>query len=370
MSYNSNLNTQTPTPFMLTDLGVIRNHCRTFKRLMPKIELSYAMKAYPDDQVLRVVGEEVSGFDAASIGEIDKLLNIGVDPARIAFNNPVKSQQNIDEAVQKGVVKFTFQSRQELDKLAKSGKKLEVFARVKMDDSHSVVPLSTKFGCAPEDVTELLQYAERLGLAAKGIAFHVGSQQTGLNEWTSAIKNGIQIIRNAQKSGVKADMINVGGGFPAQYHKGDTTFKQVAEQVNAAIADADDIKFIAEPGRYLAAESSMIITSVIGKEERGGKTWLFLDTGIFQAFAGALRFKPFPYPPYCQDKTSESTKDYVLTGPTCDSQDVFPEEMTLPDNVGVGDKICFPNSGAYTVVYGSDFNGFSVPKRVFIDSER
>lgn len=372
MSYltNSKQIRTSSTPFMITDLGVIRDHCQNFKQLMPKIELAYAMKAYPDDQVLQVVSEQAAGFDAASIGEIDKLLNLGVSADRIAFNNPVKSQQNIDEAVEKGVNKFTFQSKQELDKLAKSGKALQVLVRVKMDDSHSVVPLSTKFGCAEDEVVELLSYAKQLGLNPTGITFHVGSQQTGLLEWTNAITKSIQIIRQAQRAGIECDTINMGGGFPAQYHANETTFKQVAEQVNKAIEGADDIKFIAEPGRYLAAESSVIVTSVIGKEERGGKTWLFLDTGIFQAFSGALRFKPFPYPPFCLDKPSENVQSYVLTGPTCDSQDVFPDEMQLPANVEVGDKICFPNSGAYTIVYGSDFNGFRIPKRVFVDSER
>jgi ornithine decarboxylase len=116
------------------------------------------------------------------------------------------------------------------------------------------------------------------------------------------------------------------------------------------------------------------VASVIGIEKRQDKTWLFLDVGLFQAFVGASRFRPFPYPPYKITKQLKQKvvdyKNYVLTGPSCDSMDVITEEAWLPANLKIGDRLAFPNAGAYTVVYGANFNGFSVPPRFFINGDK
>lgn len=360
------------TPFMLVDIAVIRDHCRLFKKLFPTVTLFYAMKALPEREVLQVVAEESDGFDAASVEEINILLDLGVDPGRIAFNNPVKSPESIEQAIKKGVRVFSFQSREELDKIAKLKVKVDVFVRTKMDDSHSVVPLSTKFGCANDVAIDLLEYAQSLGLNPAGVAFHVGSQQTGLLEWSKAMRVGQDLIKQAQARGLTTSVLNIGGGFPANYAN-NTTINEVAAEVEKAMEPFRSITYMAEPGRYIVAESSAIVTSIIGIEQRNDKTWLFLDTGIFQAFAGALRFDPFPYPPFCLDCPKSAAQDqqpYILTGPSCDSQDVFPGEMLLPKGLRLGDRLVFPNTGAYTVVYGADFNGFKVPPRVFVDSAK
>ena len=364
------------TPYMLTDLNNVRQKCLIFKKSFPDVQLFYAIKAFSDDEVIRAVDPLVDGYDAASLAEIRQLIRLGVDPKRIAFSNPVKPEIHIEEAAKLGVEKFALQSDDEVEKIARKAQGASVYVRVKMDDAHSTVPLSVKFGCSPDIAISLLKKAKRLGLKPVGINFHIGSQQTGFVAWGKAIEKSQDLIDEAQAEGIDATMINVGGGFPARYMPDDPGIDAVAKAINPSLNRriAHDITYMAEPGRFIVAESSAIVGSVISIEQRAGKCWVYLDVGLFQAFLGAQRFDPFPYPPVslrhlAQKKSGSRSKKYVITGPSCDSHDIICEDASLPADLKVGDRLLFPNSGAYTIVYGSEFNGFPIPRRYFIGVE-
>lgn len=359
------------TPYMLTDLEIVKDKCRTFKKLFPNVDLYYAVKAFSRPELLQSIKNEVDGFDAASIDEINEILKLGVAPKRIIYSNPVKPIETIHEAALRGVDKFTFQSREELQKIAKTQKKVGVFVRIRVSDLNSAVPLSTKFGCSADEAVELLQYAQKLGLTPAGFTFHVGSQQTGRGAWEKAIKLSHALIKEARAKDLSVSAINLGGGLPARYSPDDPVLEDVAKEINRALGNNEPIKYMAEPGRYIVAESSAIVASVIGIEERQGKPWVWLDVGLFQAFVGATRFEPFPYPPFYVGQPGTppkkgSYKNFVLTGPTCDSHDIITYEAELPANLTIGDRIAFPNTGAYTLVYGAPFNGFNVPPVFFV----
>lgn len=361
------------TPYMLTDVGIIRDRCKNFRKLFPGVKIYYAVKAFSNQEVIVALADVADGFDAASIDEINTILNLGISPDRITYSNPVKPIETIHEAELRGVDKFAFQSREELEKIASCGRRVNVYVRTKVDDSYSEVPLSTKFGCAANEAVDLLQYAEKLGLNPAGITFHVGSQQKGVVSWKKAIKTSQELIKQAQARGLNTTVLNLGGGFPVSYLPGDPSIEDMAKSVNQPLKTDNSITYFAEPGRYLVAESSVIVSSIIGIEERQHQTWIWLDVGLFQAFVGATRFDPFPYPPYYIGPNNQPSKlvaykKYVLTGPTCDSHDIITYEAKLPTDLKIGDRIVFPNTGAYTLVYGAPFNGFRVPQNFFIDT--
>lgn len=363
------------TPYMLTDVAHIRRQCQLFKESFPDVKLYYAVKCFSHERVLRTVDPLVDGYDAASAAEIQTLVAIGVDPLRINYSNPIKSEPSIRTAVRLGVRSFAFQSKGELDKIARCTSTADVYVRVRMGDAHGAQNFSSKFGCDPDHAISMLTYAQTLGLNPMGITFHVGSQATEVAAWKRAIKDAQALADDACKNGITLTMINMGGGFPAVYDIDDPRIVTIAIAVNSAIADGPaNIAYIAEPGRFVVADSSVIVATVISREDRANKPWLFLDVGAFQAFFEIFEFDRFMYP--VQSRTHLAAKvanqpliSYALSGPTCDSFDTMTMDVQLPAGIQEGDQLIISKTGAYTIAYGSNFNGFTIPRPHFIDSE-
>lgn len=362
-----------PTPYMLVNTDTIKSRCKEFKKLLPNTQLFYAYKCFSDDEVIRALDSLVDGYDVASPTEINALIRLGVDPMRMAYSNPVKSRADIREAFEAGVRSFAFQSEGELHKLADEARGSRVYFRVRVDDEASAIAFSSKFGGGTQAAVDLLVQAKEYGLVPVGVTFHVGSQAENLSVWETALKVCQGIIALCKDRGVELSLVNIGGGFPVQYKKTDPSLELVANQVRSSISEyVPGMSTMAEPGRNLVADSAVIVTTVIGVEDRGEATWLFLDTGTFQSFLEVFEFGYFPYPVYSLRHENEqhqdtATKQYVLTGPSCDSYDTMTQSISLPNDIREGDQLMIGMAGAYTVVYGSDFNGFSVPKRHFFN---
>ena len=359
------------TPCIVTDITDVVDKCKKFVEIFPNIKLYYAVKAYYDNKIIKAMDDYVEGYDVASLGEIESLINFGINPERLLYSNPVKAESYIYRAYNLGVKTFVVQSVEEINKISRSAPNSRVLVRVKTNDEDSLVPLSVKFGCLPSEVVNLLHKTQECGLKPAGLTFHVGSQQQNTESWVKSISLAQTIINEANKKGINCNLINIGGGFPAKYQTEDLSLEEIGPHLNRSLVAG--IEYIAEPGRAIVAESSVIISTIIGIEKRQGKMWVFLDVGLFQAFIGANRFKPFPYKPILYSKQyvlkeAGPFANVVLTGPSCDSFDIIIDDAQLPSNIKLGDKVMFPNAGAYTIVYGSEFNGFKIPNKIFINS--
>lgn len=359
------------TPYLLTDLGNIVEKCRVFKSILPGVELLFAVKAGYSEEIIQATKPYVDGYDVASVGEIKDLISYGVSPDLMNYSNPVKSPRAIRQAYKLGVRKYAFQSLSELAKLQFNAPGSCVYLRVKLSDSASYVPLSDKYGCNYDDAIALLRYAATAGLVPYGFTFHVGSQLLDLEAWPKAIHAANLLSLAARKAGLDAKNINIGGGFAARYLLTDPDLSQAAKLIKPALNKVNTYR--AEPGRYLVASASVLASRVIGVEEREKQTWLFLDVSFYQAFLGAMNYETFPYIPVSishrrdEAEINKETKKYILTGPTCDSQDIICRDIVLPTDMAVGDLLVFPNMGAYTTAYGSEFNGFKLPRRRYVD---
>ena len=248
-----------------------------------------------------------------------------------------------------------------------------MYLRLHVADESSTIAFSNKFGAEPEGAIDLLKAAKEFGLNPIGLTFHVGSQATSSNVWHTALETCSEVISQAKKINVEIGLVNLGGGFPVQYTQNDPAIDQVSKEVNLAVKNhIPHIKhIIAEPGRYIVADSSVIITTIIGVEERNGKDWLYLDVGTFQAFVEIFEFGYFPYPVKSLKHEvnkfpARELKSYALTGPSCDSYDTMTMDIKLPTDLAIGDKLIIGVTGAYTIVYGSNFNGYKIPTVKFI----
>src|SRR5690606_15771699 len=155
----------------------------------------------------------------ASVAEIEMALDAGATADRISFGNTIKKERDVARAAELGVRLFAVDCPEEAEKVARAAPGARVFCRVLTDGAGAEWPLSRKFGCDRDMAVEVLRHADRLGLEAYGVSFHVGSQQTDLSAWDRALADARHVFARLAETGIALKMVNLGGGFPVRYLK-------------------------------------------------------------------------------------------------------------------------------------------------------
>lgn len=357
---------QPETPCLVVDLDVVANAYKLLRRYMPLAKIFYAVKANPAPEIVSLLRDLDSSFDVASPNEVDLCLERGIGPERISFGNTIKKERDIAYAFGRGVKLYAFDSLGELEKLARAAPGSRVFCRILVESVGAEWPLSRKFGCSPEMAVELLRQAKTLGLDPYGVSFHVGSQQTKLDQWDGAIERAAKMFWALAETDINLRMVNVGGGFPAKYRGDVPGVVQYANAVMGAITRhfGNDLpEIIVEPGRSIVGDSGVIQSEVVlisRKAANDEKRWVYLDVGKFNGLAETMD-EAIKY----RIKTPVDggpSGPVVIAGPTCDSADILYEKTRyrLPLDLKVGDKVEILATGAYTSSYASvGFNGFT-----------
>src|SRR4029453_8047990 len=165
-------------PCLVVDLEVIRDNYLRFVRAMPATRIFYAVKANPAPEVLSLLASLGSGFDTASLPEIQMALAAGATPDRISFGNTIKKERDVARAHQLGVSLFAVDAIEEVEKVARAAPGARVFCRILTDGDGADWPLSRKFGCSAEMAIDVLERAHRLRLNASGFSFPRRSHKT------------------------------------------------------------------------------------------------------------------------------------------------------------------------------------------------
>jgi ornithine decarboxylase len=366
---------QPETPCLVVDLDVIAGNYSSLRRYLPLAEVFYAVKANPAPEIVEMLVGMGSSFDTASVNEIDLCLSNGADPARLSYGSTIKKQRDIEAAFSKGVRLFAFDSEAELEKLARSAPGSKVFCRILVDNSGADWPLSRKFGCEIEMARDLLIQARELGLDPYGVSFHVGSQQTDLDQWDVAVGRTAMLFSALNEAGIELKMVNLGGGFPARYKAEVREIDAYADAIMRAMTKHFGNRLpamVVEPGRSLVGDAGIIQTEVvlISKKsyDESEARWVYLDIGKFGGLAETMD-EAIKYRLKTPHDGKGAIGPVVLAGPTCDSADILYEKSGyhLPLDLSVGDKVEILATGAYTTTYASiGFNGFAPLKAYFV----
>jgi ornithine decarboxylase len=323
-------------------------------------EVLYAVKANPSPWVLDALWKNgVKGFDVASEAEVE-LVASRFPGARIAFMHPVKSRRAIARAFHEfGVKTFALDSEDELEKIlaeTNNAKDLTLVVRFAVSGDGAAYPLARKFGVSEDEAPALLRRTRSVSEEMLGVSFHVGSQCMR----PSAYRDAMAMVNRAiVKAGVVADVVDIGGGFPAIYPGMNPP--PMIEYVNAIKAGfeemfvAQNATLWAEPGRALVAEAGSTVARV---ELRKGDA-LYLNDGAFGTLFDATHLN-WSFPAKLLRKTESRAKlaPFRLYGPTCDSMDAAAGPFMLPADIGEGDLIEIGSLGAYGMAMATRFNGF------------
>lgn len=360
--------------FFVADLGeVYRQHLR-WKKSLPRVTPHYAVKCNPDPEVLRLMKGLGLGFDCASKKEIETVLDLGVDPSRIIYAQPCKTNAYVRYAAQHGVKQMTFDNTDELYKTKRLFPDAELYLRILTDDSQSLCRLSQKFGASLDSTAELLELAKQLELNVVGVAFHVGSGASDPKAFIKAVQDARFVFDQAAALGFNMHTLDVGGGFT-----GDATFEAMAAVLSTSLDlyFPPHIRVIGEPGRYYVSTAFTIACHIIARRTVVDATlgttsyMLYLNDGVYGNFSSIIFDHQNPTPRVLKCGTevmydvrrsgydTPSQTEYSIWGPTCDGIDVISSSCTFPEVLDVGDWLYFEDMGAYTKCSATRFNGFT-----------
>ncbi|MGB4586982.1 MAG: type III PLP-dependent enzyme [Rectinemataceae bacterium] len=354
------------TPCLIIDLDIIKKNYDDLRKYFPFAKIYYAVKANPDDAVVSLLSDLGSNFDVATRYELDQLLRLGVSPDRMSFGNTIKKEKDIAYFYEKGVRLYATDSISDIDKIARAAPGSRVFFRLLTEGLGADWPLSRKFGSHPDLARQLIKTAIRFGIVPYGISFHPGSQQRDVGQWSTALTTASQLMAWARDDlKVEMKMINMGGGFPANYIEPTDTLGQYADDIKRFLDNSFKNEWpeeiIIEPGRSMAGDAGVIVAEIINiakKSVHERYPWVFLDIGKFGGLIETLD-EAIKYP-ICFEGEGTAV-DVILAGPTCDSMDILYEktQYMMPETARIGDRVFILTTGAYTQSYSSIyFNGF------------
>lgn len=329
----------------------------------------FAVKTNPHPLAIEALHKGgVKAFDVASVEEMAIVRSVAPS-AEMYFMHPVKSPEAIYEAYFKyGVRNFVLDHEDELYKIMREtnlANDLNLFVRVSLPkNDNASIDLSAKFGATPDEAIDLLRKCRSVAVKL-GVAFHVGTQIYD----AASYANAVAVVRNViRRSGVKVDVLDIGGGFPVPYEGEDVpSIYTCIDVIRTALshAELDDLELLAEPGRVLVAQSGSLVVRV--ELRRGNR--LYINDGTYGGLfdAGAWLNTRFPVKAVRARGGFEGTLEvFTLAGPTCDSLDMMDGPFMLPNDIRTGDWIEIKNTGAYSQSMRTNFNGFGACETVLV----
>lgn len=378
------------TPLYVYDAAVIRRQAQRVRQAFGALPFRpfYAMKANGNLSILRLIREEGFGCDAVSPGEIFLALRAGFSPEEIWFTCSNVSDDDL-RAVPDPRIVINVNSMSEIDRCLALDLPNPMALRVNPDvgaGHHTDVITageSVKFGIDVAEIESARMVVEDAGRRLVGLHAHIGS---GVDDPQPLLQAAKQLLELAPAfAGLR--WINFGGGIATPYHPGDREFpieEYGAElaRLAAPVLRARGLAAILEPGRYLVAQSGVLIARTVSKRISAGIEWIGVDTGFnhlvrpskYDAYhhilnasngeTGSLRGSWDP---------SIAREEVVVAGNLCESGDVFTRRKGLPvrrsiDRVRTGDLLAFCDAGAYGFSMASHYNARLLPPEILVEN--
>lgn len=357
------------TPIISLSLKKVKEHITHFSECLgiSNTQIYYPIKVNNHPKLITKMAEWGLNFEVGALSECKQLIKLGVAPHRIRFGNPIKSTESISSAYDLGITYFGADTIEELEKIALLAPKSSVYIRVAVNNSGAEWALTEKFGCPINQVQELFKQGQKLGLIMFGISFHVGWNNEQLDTWKNVFEEMLSLLNQLKATNHPITSINIGGGFPSHSGNQFKKLEKIATVIKPYLKifqEKMDLEIVAEPGSYLVANAGKMIVKVIAHVKRNNLDWVYVDSGIFQGFSwimGGLEYHLEAF-----EHSAAELLPMVVSGPTCDTHDVFSHTVMLPKNIRIGDIITISPAGAY-ISSSKSYNGFGFPEEVVVE---
>jgi len=335
-------------------------------------KILYAVKANFNPYILEIFKKAGVGIDAVSPGEIALALKVGFSPKDILFTGNNITDEEMDFAVEKGVL-LNIDSLSRLEKFGKKYPGYEVCVRINPDvgaghHDHCITggPKS-KFGIWYSEVEEIKRIAESHRLKIVGIHKHIGSQILEVEKFLIAM----EVLLRVAPSFLDLEFIDFGGGLGVPYRPEENLLavKELGQKMSEGFKDfcrkyGRELTLVIEPGRYLVAESAFLLTKVnTVKRNPDGRVFVGVDSGFNHLIRPAMYGSFHPITNISNLGRKKEKVDVV--GNLCESGDKFAEDREIRQ-AREGDLILIGVAGAYGYSMSSNYNLRPRPAEVLV----
>ncbi|GAB2196926.1 diaminopimelate decarboxylase [Sessilibacter sp. MAH4] len=366
------------TPLYIYSQTAITQAFNEFKNALgdfPSL-ICYAVKANSNLSILKVLADLGSGFDIVSLGELEKVLKAGGDPAKIVFSGVGKSVQEMKRALEVGVACFNVESEAELERLSDvavgEGKTAKISLRVNPDVDAKTHPyISTglkenKFGIEFNRAIDVYLKAKALpGIEIVGIDCHIGSQLTQATPFLDATDRILVLVEQLKNHGIVLKHVDLGGGLGVTYK--DETPPAVADYLSPILAKLKDLKvsLMLEPGRAIVANAGILVTKVEYLKPTTEKNFAIVDAAMNDNIRPSLYQAWQEIRPVRSSDAAPDTWDIV--GPVCETGDFLAKGRTLA--ISAGDYLAMFGAGAYCFSMSSNYNSRPRACELLVDGD-
>jgi diaminopimelate decarboxylase len=356
---------QIGTPFYLYSHATLKRHFQVFSEAFEGIDklICYSAKANTNLAVLKLFADMGCGLDIVSGGELYRGLKAGFSPERIVYSGVGKTVEEIDFALDSGILMFNVESLAELEQINRRAGKLKKRAPVSIRVNPDVDPKThpytatglkkNKFGIGYDAALDSYRVAGELeNLDIVGVDCHIGSQITEAEPFKAALENLIGLIKELKSTGMKIRHLDMGGGLGITY--ADETPPSIQEYAGAIISQLKDmgLQLILEPGRVLVGNAGILVTEVLYRKSGEVKNFVIVDAGMNDLLRPTL-YNAF----HAIEPVVNSRKDVIVAdvvGPICESGDFLAVDRSIA-NVQSGDLMAVMSAGAYGFVMSSNY---------------
>lgn len=370
---------QVGTPCYVYSRSRLEANYRAYEECLSNVPhlICYSIKANQNLAILKILADLGSGADILTGGELFKVRKAGIPGERIIFSGVGKTDTEIREALEYGVLLFNVESEQELDRISEIAAKMDrtagISIRVNPDIDPGTHPKITtgmrenKFGLDPDRAMEQYRRARQLpNLEVRGIEAHIGSQIMQLPPFIDETKRLLAMVDQLRDEGVPIRYLSTGGGLGVQYRNGEhaPSPKQLCAELISLLAERD-LTWIIEPGRSIAGTAGLMVTRVLYTKDNGFRKFVIVDAGMTELARPMLYDAYHKIIPLREPDGETETVDVV--GPICETTDRLAADREMPVT-RQGDLLAFGTAGAYGFVMASNYNARPRPLEVLIEN--
>ena len=370
------------SPLYVYNERIFRKSCRDLKKMCPypNFIVNYSIKANSNLTLLSIAKSEGLRAEAVSPGEIAALLAAGYNPADIFFITNNASAEEMKYAIDKGIL-FSADSVSQLDRYGSinPGAKVAIRFNPGVGSGHHEKVVTgggnTKFGVNEEYIPQIKAILAKHNLTVVGINQHIGSYILDVNIFMESVERLLAIAKNFDT----LEFIDLGGGFGIPYHKQEgeesLDLPVLGESLSLFMkqfseAYGKELTFMIEPGRYIPAESSVLLGTVHAIKNNGTEKYIGTDLGF------TVLVRPVFYDAYhgievyregdIKDSPPPTETEVVhVVGNVCENGDYIATNRNLPV-ILEGDVLGVLDAGAYGYSMSSQYNHRLRPAEILI----